>query len=137
MPVTVNAEDLETKVKEMYRHVAQQPGDRFHFELGAPVALRAGYDADLLASVPPGAVESFAGVGHFFDLADLRPGEDVVDLGSGSGMDVFYAARLVGLTGRVHGVDVKRRDVGGSFVVQQTCAAASHRHDDGTDAARP
>lgn len=105
MPVTVNAEDLETKVKEMYRHVAEQPGDRFHFELGAPVALRAGYDADLLASVPPDAVESFAGVGYFFDLAGLRSGEDVVDLGSGSGMDAFYAARLVGPTGRVYGID--------------------------------
>jgi ubiquinone/menaquinone biosynthesis C-methylase UbiE len=111
MQVTVNAEDLETKVKEMYRHVAQQPGDRFHFELGAPVALRAGYDADLLASVPPDAVESFAGVGYFFDFADLQPGEDVGDLGSGSGMDAFYAARLVGPTGRVYGIDFTREQL--------------------------
>jgi ubiquinone/menaquinone biosynthesis C-methylase UbiE len=44
-------------------------------------------------------------VGHFFDLADLQPGETVVDLGSGSGMDVFYAAGLVGPTGRVVGID--------------------------------
>jgi ubiquinone/menaquinone biosynthesis C-methylase UbiE len=105
MTVTVNTEELEAKVKDMYRHVAQQPGDRFHFELGAPVALRAGYDADRLADVPPGAVESFAGVGYFFDLADLRIGESVVDLGSGSGMDAFYAAGLVGPTGHVYGVD--------------------------------
>ena len=89
----------------MYRHVAQQPLDRFHFELGAPVALRAGYDAARLAAVPAGAVESFAGVGFFFDLADLQPGETVVDLGSGSGMDAFYAAGLVGPTGQVYGVD--------------------------------
>ena len=89
----------------MYRHVAQQPHDRFHFELGAPVALRAGYDADRLADVPAGAVESFAGVGYFFDLADLQTGESVVDLGSGSGMDAFYAAGLVGPTGHVYGVD--------------------------------
>ena len=105
MTVTVNTEELEAKVKDMYRHVAQQPQDRFHFELGAPVALRAGYDADRLAAVPENAVESFAGVGYFFDLADLRPGETVVDLGSGSGMDAFYAAGLVGPTGTVYGVD--------------------------------
>ncbi|MEP6667340.1 MAG: methyltransferase domain-containing protein, partial [Nocardioidaceae bacterium] len=74
-------------------------------ELGAPVALRVGYDADRLADVPTGAVESFAGVGYFFDLADLQAGETVVDLGSGSGMDVFYAAGLVGPTGKVYGVD--------------------------------
>ena len=105
MTILVNTEELEAKVKDMYRHVAQQPQDRFHFELGAPVAIRAGYDADRLADVPPGAVESFAGVGHFFDLADLQTGESVVDLGSGSGMDAFYAAGLVGPTGHVYGVD--------------------------------
>jgi arsenite methyltransferase len=105
MTILVNTDELEAKVKDMYRHVAQQPQDRFHFELGAPVALRAGYNADRLADVPPGAVESFAGVGYFFDLADLQSGESVVDLGSGSGMDAFYAAGLVGPTGRVYGVD--------------------------------
>ena len=105
MTATVDTEELEAKVKDMYRHVAQQPGDRFHFELGAPVALRAGYDADRLAAVPASAVESFAGVGYFFDLADLQPGESVVDLGSGSGMDAFYAAGLVGETGKVYGID--------------------------------
>jgi arsenite methyltransferase len=105
MTILVNTEALEAKVKDMYRHVAQQPQDRFHFELGAPVALRAGYDADRLADVPSGAVESFAGVGHFFDLAELQAGESVVDLGSGSGMDAFYAAGLVGPTGHVYGVD--------------------------------
>lgn len=62
MSATVDTQELETKVKDMYRHVAQQPDDRFHFELGAPVALRVGYDADRLAPVPGGAVESFAGV---------------------------------------------------------------------------
>ena len=105
MTATVNTEELEAKVKDMYRHVAQEPHDRFHFELGAPVALRAGYDADRLAAVPASAVESFAGVGYFFDLADLQAGETVVDLGSGSGMDAFYAAGLVGPTGKVCGVD--------------------------------
>jgi len=105
MSAAVDTQDLEAKVKDMYRHVAQQPDDRFHFELGAPVALRVGYDADRLAPVPGGAVESFAGVGYFFDLADLQPGESVVDLGSGSGLDAFYAAGLVGPTGHVYGVD--------------------------------
>lgn len=105
MTATVNTEELETKVKDMYRHVAQQPQGRFHFELGAPVALRAGYDPDRLAQVLPAAVESFAGVGYFFDLAALQPGESVVDLGSGSGLDAFYAAGLVGPTGHVYGID--------------------------------
>ena len=105
MAATVDTEELEAKVKDLYRDVAQQPQGAFHFELGAPVALRVGYDADRLAALPPGAVESFAGVGYFFDLAELAPGDTVVDLGSGSGMDVFYAASLVGSTGQVVGID--------------------------------
>lgn len=69
------------------------------------MAARVGYDGDRLAAIPAGAVESFAGVGYFFDLAALTAGETVVDLGSGSGMDVFYAAGYVGAAGRVIGVD--------------------------------
>lgn len=111
MTATVNTAELETKVKDMYRQVAQQPHDQFHFELGAPVALRVGYDADRLCALPASAVESFAGVGYFFDLAELRPGESVVDLGSGSGTDAFYAAGLVGPTGRVYGVDFTREQL--------------------------
>lgn len=45
---TVDTVELETKVKEMYRHVAQEPGGSYHFELGEPLALRVGYDADRL-----------------------------------------------------------------------------------------
>ena len=105
MSVTVDKDQLEIKVKDMYRHVAQEPRGRFHFELGEQVALRAGYAPDRLRSVPADAVESFAGVGYFFDLADLVPGQTVVDLGSGSGMDAFYAASLVGPDGQVVGVD--------------------------------
>ena len=48
--------------------------------------------SELLDAVPAGAVESFAGVGYFFDLAALHPGERVLDLGSGSGTDAFAAA---------------------------------------------
>ncbi len=105
MTTTLDVEALETKVKDMYRLVAQEPRGHFHFELGRKLALRLGYDATRLAGVPPQAVDSFAGVGHFFDLANLEPGERVVDLGSGSGMDAFYAAGLVGPTGRVTGID--------------------------------
>ena len=94
----------------MYRHVAEQPQGEYHFELGPPLAIRLGYTTDILDRVPDGACESFAGVGHFFDLAELSAGERVIDLGSGSGMDVFFAAEKVGPTGGVVGVD---------FTVQQ------------------
>ncbi|MGH8829282.1 MAG: methyltransferase domain-containing protein [Jiangellaceae bacterium] len=96
---------LEAKVRDMYRRVAEQPHGGYHFEMGLRLAERLGYPAELLDRVPAAAVESFAGVGYFFDLAALAPGEQVVDLGSGAGMDAFVAARLVGESGRVVGVD--------------------------------
>jgi arsenite methyltransferase len=105
MPATVDTRELEVKVKDMYRHVATQPQGHYHFELGRSLAERLGYPREVLDRIPTGAVESFAGVGYFFDLAELRDGERVIDLGSGSGMDVFFAASQVGAAGQVAGVD--------------------------------
>ena len=105
MATTVDTQELEAKVKAMYRDVAERPGGDYHFELGRGLAEHLGYAADRLDRIPAEAVESFAGVGHFFDLAGLDTGESVIDLGSGAGMDVFYAATLVGPAGSVVGVD--------------------------------
>ena len=105
MAATVDAEELEAKVKDMYRHVAEEPDGEYHFELGRKLATHLGYPTESLDHVPEGAIESFAGVGYFFDLADLGDGESVIDLGSGSGMDVFFAAHQVGPDGRVVGID--------------------------------
>jgi ubiquinone/menaquinone biosynthesis C-methylase UbiE len=74
--------------------------------MGRTMAERLGYAPADLDRVPSDAIDSFAGVGHFFDLADLQPGEYVVDLGSGSGMDSFLAALKVGPTGSVTGIDM-------------------------------
>ena len=64
-------------------------------KMGRALAQRLGYPDHLLDRIPEGAVESFAGVGYFFDLADLKPGEAAIDLGSGSGMDILIAAGQV------------------------------------------
>jgi arsenite methyltransferase len=105
MESTLDTGELEHKVKDMYRHVAEEPHGRYHFELGRTLAERLGYPPEMLDPVPADAIESFAGVGYFFDLARLEPGEGVVDLGSGSGMDAFFAALAVGSEGSVVGVD--------------------------------
>lgn len=97
---------LEQKVKAMYRAVAEDPDGEFHFEMGRGLAARLGYHKDALDAVPADAIRSFAGVGHYFDIAWLQGGETVIDLGSGSGMDSFIAAHAVGPTGRVIGIDM-------------------------------
>lgn len=107
----VDAAEVEAKVKDMYRRVADQSHAEYHFEMGRALADRLGYAPDLLDAIPAQAIESFAGVGYFFDLAGLGAGEHVIDLGSGSGMDTFAAAAIVGETGRVMGVDFTAEQV--------------------------
>ena len=102
----LNTAELEQKVKDMYQRVALDPHGEFHFEMGRALAERLGYPGTDLDRIPAEAIDSFAGVGFYFDLAKLQPGETVVDLGSGSSMDSFVAALHVGKTGRVVGVDM-------------------------------
>src|SRR5713226_2646823 len=102
----LDTHDLEQRVKEMYREVAEEPFKEFHFETGRALAERLGYPSDELDAIPAEAIDSFAGVGYYFDLARIQAGETVVDLGSGSGMDSFLAARHTGETGRVVGIDM-------------------------------
>lgn len=102
----VDRSELEIRVKEVYRAVALEPAGKYHFRMGHALAEDLGYPRQLLDRIPARAIESFAGVGYFFDLADLVPGEQVLDLGSGSGTDVFAAALEVGEGGQVTGIDM-------------------------------
>ncbi len=102
----VDAERLEAEVKQMYRQVARGKDAELHFEVGRRVAEHLGYPGELLDAIPAEALASFAGVGHHLDLAALQPGEVVLDLGSGSGTDLFGASVRVGESGRVVGVDI-------------------------------
>ena len=98
--------ELKQRVQDMYEEVALEPEREFHFETGRPLAERLGYPPADLDRIPAAAIDSFAGVGYFLDLAALQPGETVLDLGSGSGMDSFLAANQVGADGTVIGVDM-------------------------------
>ena len=102
----VDAAALREDVKKKYRDVAIKPHDKYHFHTGRPLASRLGYDVKAVDALPDEAVESFAGVANPFSLRDLKPGERVVDLGSGGGFDCFIAGGKVGPTGDVVGVDM-------------------------------
>ena len=103
---TLDTRELEQRVKQMYQEVALEPQREFHFETGRALAERLGYPPEDLDRIPAAAIDSFAGVGQFLDLADIAPGETVLDLGSGSGMDSFLASLAAGADGGVIGVDM-------------------------------
>ncbi len=69
---------------------------------------QAGYRAADLEGVPDDVVAGSFGCGDPVAMADLQPGETVVDLGSGGGLDLILAARRVGPAGRAIGVDLTR-----------------------------
>jgi arsenite methyltransferase len=98
--------ELRTEVQAKYAAVAERPHDEYHFHTGRYVAQRCGYDMQAVDALPEAAIESFAGVGNPFELRALRPGEKVVDLGSGAGTDSFLAAGWVGDSGQVVGIDM-------------------------------
>jgi arsenite methyltransferase len=102
----VDAVALPDHVRELYRAVARDPRGVFHYETGGAFAARLGYPAGWLDVVPSGALAAFAGVGHMLDLAEIQPGETVLDLGCGAGTDAFIAAHLTGPDGQVIGIDM-------------------------------
>jgi len=104
LPVDPRA--LREEVKAKYRAVAVDPHGSYHFHTGRPLARRLGYEEAATGALPDGAVAAFAGVGNPFSLGALKPGERVVDLGSGGGFDCFIAAAQVGPEGRVVGIDM-------------------------------
>ena len=107
-PLLLDKQALRLAIQNEYEVVAREPHRDFHFHTGHPLAHRLGYHSEWLDSIPEGTVESFAGTGNPFNLGELRPGEHVVDIGCGAGIDSLIAARMVGPKGRVIGVDMTR-----------------------------
>jgi SAM-dependent methyltransferase len=97
---------LKDEIIRMYQEVADEPGKTFHFFHGREAAELFDYAPEWLDRAEAGAVASFAGVGNPHERSNLQPGETVLDLGSGAGLDAIIASWQVGPTGRVVGVDL-------------------------------
>src|SRR5215207_3820688 len=106
LPIDIDREQLRTAIQAEYAEVALHPTKGFHFHTGRRLARLLGYKEAWLVGIPEGAIESFAGTGNPFSLGELHPGERVVDVGAGAGIDSLIAATLVGPSGQVVGVDM-------------------------------
>lgn len=105
-PIDLDTAVLRKAIQEEYREVAEHPDKGFHFHTGRRLTQIVGYKEEWLTGVSERAIETFAGTGNPFAMGELRGGERVVDVGSGGGIDSLVAARMVGPTGRVVGVDM-------------------------------
>jgi radical SAM protein with 4Fe4S-binding SPASM domain len=110
------ADRSRAEVRAFYGHAADEP----QAELCCPVRP----DAEDLAHIPPEVVERFYGCGSPVAAAAPQPGETLVDLGSGAGIDCFIAARRVGATGRVFGIDMTDQMLAVAHESQPKVAAA-------------
>lgn len=97
---------LKDEIVRMYQEVADNPGHEFHFFHSRQAAEMFDYNPEWLNRATAGSVASFAGVGNPRLRSNLQPGETVLDLGSGAGLDAIIASWLVGTTGKVIGVDL-------------------------------
>jgi len=98
--------ELRDAIQREYAEVARDPHKGFHFHTGRRLAGILKYQEDWLTGIPEASIESFAGTGNPFAVEPLRPGERVLDVGCGAGIDTFIAARMVGPSGRAIGVDM-------------------------------
>jgi len=96
---------LKSEIKKTYASVSQEPEKDFIFPTGRAWAEDLGYPEEL-SQVPDFVAESFAGVANPWVLGRLEPGERVLDIGSGAGMDSLIAALMVGPEGSVTGIDM-------------------------------
>ena len=102
-----DAEQVRTAVREHYGKVAREATSC----CGGPVESSSAfggalYDITDRAALPEAAVVASLGCGNPTALADLQPGQVVLDLGSGGGIDVLLSARRVGPTGKAYGLDM-------------------------------
>jgi len=104
--IDVDTATLRKAIQDEYREVAEHPDKGFHFHTGRPLTRIVGYKDVWFIGVSERAIESFAGTGNPFAMGELAAGEKVVDVGSGGGIDSLVAARMVGPTGSVVGVDM-------------------------------
>jgi len=100
------AERIRSAVAARYSTIGENPTIEDGIPRGRAWSEQLGYPPSLLTAIPPTAVDAFTGIGAPLLAAQLKGGEQVLDLGCGAGMDALLAAQQVGNSGHVYAVDL-------------------------------
>jgi SAM-dependent methyltransferase len=111
-PTTMSDDQIRATVRDRYAASARTVLD--DLSVGTPCCssvdcdpmTRNLYDSDQAGQIPQAALAASLGCGNPTALAQLKPGQHVLDLGSGGGIDVLLSARRVGPTGKAYGLDM-------------------------------
>lgn len=96
---------IKRAILRKYKQAAYSPEGLFAYVTGAAGARTLGYEEKILEQTPSQIVGSFCGVGNPPALGAIAPGENLLDVGCGSGFDLFVAGRQAGLAGKLFGID--------------------------------
>ena len=103
----LSAAEIRELVREKYSEVAFNPGTKYRFRVGHQYALDLGYPQNETKGLPKVLMECFTGVSSYLArFQEFQPGETVLELGSGGGVDTVLLARRVGPSGKVIGFDL-------------------------------
>ena len=97
---------IEKGIRQKYAQVAKSPEGLFKYPTGRAALNTLQYDPRILSNLPGEAIDSYCGVGNPFSLGPVHPGETVLDIGCGGGLDSMVGAFMVGPSGKVVGIDL-------------------------------
>jgi arsenite methyltransferase len=97
---------IEGGIRGKYAKVAYSPESSFRYPTGRKGLEALGYRQDLIDALPESVIASYCGVGNVFKMGSINPGDAVLDVGCGGGIDAIVAALLVGSSGMATGVDL-------------------------------
>jgi arsenite methyltransferase len=130
MEPVLTAEDkkkIEQGIRGKYTKWADKPQGLFKYPTGRAGLEALGYDPEILITLPPGALDSFCGVGNPFLLGPVGQGQAVLDIGSGGGLDCLVAAWMVGPVGKIVGIDLSPEMVAKAREYLQTTTLSNVR----------
>jgi len=104
-------QEIRAAIRRKYSEIAISSEGKFGYPTGRAGAEALGYNPLFIHGALPSLLNSFCGVGNPFSLGEIKPGNTVLDIGSGAGFDLYVAKRLTGESGRVCGIDLTREMV--------------------------